>query len=140
MPDGPGERITELPARSELFGTWQLTADSVKELQKEGFKSSLSGHARTISLRADGTCEINAYESYSVNFTNLYLSSPGMWRVNVQKEAVKYVVLTVEWGDRNSQTNWGTFDLRLAKDGGRLVFWSFMTDPDGRMYYEFAKN
>jgi len=52
---------------------------------------------------------------------------------------VKYVVLTIQWGDRNSQTNWGIFDMRLAKDDGRLVFWSSMTDPDERIYYEFAK-
>ena len=140
IPDGPGQRITEIPPVSELVGTWILTADSVKDLKGEGFKNDLYGHAHTISLYADGKCEVNAYDSYCVYWTNHYIASTGTWKTAVQKEVVKYVVLTIQWGDRNSSTNWGVFDMRLAKDGGRLVLWSCMTDPDERIYYEFAKD
>ena len=140
LPDGPGERVTEMPAQSELVGTWQLTDESVAGLKREGFKGDLSGRSHTISLKADGKCDVHAYYWYGVDSTSPpYISAPGTWTIEVKKEVVKYVVLTIQWGDTSSQTNWGVFDMRLARDGGRLVFWSFMTDPDMRMYYEFAK-
>ena len=141
IPDGPGERITELPAQAELVGTWKLTDDSKKELKREGFKGDLSGRSHSISLYADGKCQVNVYDSYCVSLAlPPYISSPGTWKTEVEKQAVKYVVLTVQWGDKSSDTNWGVFTMRLAKDAGRLVFWSFLTDPDARMYYEFAKD
>jgi hypothetical protein len=139
IPDGPGKRITEIPQPPELLGTWQLTDDSVTELKRQGFKGELSSRSHMFSLLPGGKCDVRAYDSYGVDFLPRYLSATGTWSVEVEKKVVKYVVLTIRWGDKSSQTNWGVFDMRLAKDGGRLVFWSFMTDPDERMYYEFAK-
>jgi hypothetical protein len=124
IPDGPGRRITEIPPQSELIGTWKLTEDSLKRLKMEGFKSDLPGHPHTISLNADGKCLIDAYYSYSVSWTNSYIVSPGTWNASIQKRVVKYVVLSIQWGERNSNINWGMFELFLAKDGGRLVLWS----------------
>jgi hypothetical protein len=138
IPDGPGKRITEIPAPQELLGIWQLTHESVTALKREGFKGELSGR-HMFSLLPDGKCEVRAYDSYDVNFLPRYISATGTWSVEVEKKVVKYVVLTIRWADRSSHANLGVFDMRLAKDGGRLVFWSFMTDPDERMYYEFAK-
>ncbi len=140
IPDGPGERVTEIPAQSELLGTWKLTKESIATLKREGFKGELSGHSHTISLLPAGRCNIRAYNNYGVNFSSPYVSATGTWKVEIEEKVVKYVVLNVQWGDKNSETNSGTLEMRLAKDGGRLVFWSFMTDPDARIYYEFAKD
>ena len=121
IPDGPGKRITEIPALQELLGTWQLTDESVTALKREGFKGELSGR-HMFSLLPDGKCDVRAYDSYDVNFPVRYISATGTWSVEVEKKVVKYVVLKIHWGDTSSQTNWGVFDMRLAKDGGRLVF------------------
>jgi hypothetical protein len=141
IPDGPGERITESPAQAELLGTWKLTTESAKDLKREGFKGDLFSQSHSISLFADGKCEVSAYDNYCVSSTlPSYIASPGTWKTEVEKDPVRNVVLTIQWGDRNSGTNWGVFTMRVAKDAGRLVFWSFLTDPDARMYYEFAKD
>jgi hypothetical protein len=140
IPDGPGRRVTEIPAQSELLGTWRLTDESITRLKREGFQGELSRRSHAISLFAGGKCDVRAYDGYDVNSAPSYISASGTWSIEVKRTVVNYVVLTIQWGDRSLNTNWGVFDMRLAKDGGKLVFWSFMTDPDERIYYEFAKD
>jgi len=138
FPDGPGTRITEVPPQSELIGTWRLTTNSINQLKRLGFKGDLSNHTHTVRLSAEGKCEVNAYGSYSVGFEPSYISGPGTWRTATETNGWShYVAVHVRLPDQNPSRS---LSFCLARDEGKLVLWWFMTDPDDRIYYEFAKD
>jgi len=89
IPDGPGKRITEIPAQPELLGTWQLTDESITALKREGFQGELSGRNHMFSLLPDGKCDVRSYDDYGVSRVSppSFISATGTWSVAVEKKS-----------------------------------------------------
>ena len=132
----PHRDISERVEVDAVIGTWWLTEESLRMLERGGFRRE-PGHAYTIAFEPNNRCR---FASVLETDKPSYLDAPCTW------------TLQHDWKDLNGRRipnqlrlsvslpngPYG-FDLGFARSDGTLVLWTPYSDPDLWQFLEYAK-
>jgi len=121
----------------ELVGTWQATEFAIKSLRDVGVQEHLSVREHTLVLRRDGSCSVRTNMNVPVVGTsaeNYRTYETGCrWRLgDLGHQALQL--------DLTPRPPLGPPHFYLDEEGGHLLLWQYLTDPDARRYMEFEKS
>jgi hypothetical protein len=117
-------------SREELVGTWRLDEAGMVGLRDAGYKTHLRNEDHTLDLQGDGSCRIRTFRHpQSLDPAPLYVDSPCHWRMtNLASQRVEVVLPT---GVPET--------FQVAEEGGHLLLWQYLDDPDPWKYVEFVR-
>jgi len=108
-------------------GRWQITTTGEEGLRFVGIKPENQPN-QFIEVRADHTCDVRAYKEFW-DARATVVDSPCTWRI---RRGGEHEQLDIKAKD----ASWSFY---FDDEGGKLVLWTYTTDPDQWRYYEFAK-
>jgi hypothetical protein len=127
----PDIQLKREVSKTEVIGVWLLRSESLDLAKKEGYEPP-SGAVHRIDIMADGTCHYRSIWSYPTRFAE----HEGTWRIEpaVGKKHVSELGFTTTENGRSMM-----FSSSFAEEGGRLVIWEYLGDPDSGTYLKFDK-
>jgi len=117
----------------ELVGNWQATEFAISSLRYIGVREHLTVSDHTLVLRADGSCSIQMIMNIGQSSPDLRSYGTGCrWRLaDLTHQALMF--------DLDPEPPVGPPHYYFDEEGGRLLLWQYMTDPDAWKYMEFEK-
>jgi hypothetical protein len=132
----PNRHVSERVEDAAVIGTWRLTEESLRTLERDGFRRE-PGHAYTIAFEPNNRCR---FASVLEIDKPSYLDAPCTWTlahdVRDSNELRIPNQLKLEVCGSNGPFGW---DLSFARDDGGLVLWEFYSAPDLWEFLEYAK-
>ena len=132
----PNRHISERVEEAAVIGTWQLTEESLRNLERDGFRRE-PRRAYTIAFEPNNRCR---FASVLEIEKPSYLDAPCTWTLEhgVRDLNDRQIPnrLKLEVRGPNGPFGW---DLSFARDDGALVLWEFYSDPDLWEFLEYAK-
>ena len=127
----PNRHIRDRVDDSAVVGTWHLTEESLRNLERDGFRRDPS-HLYTITFKADHTCQFASFSQY----VDTYIAAPCAWRLEHDvNDGSRPNQLQIEI---QSQTPHGD-SLNFAREDGVLILWQYYSDPDLWQFLEYKK-
>jgi hypothetical protein len=136
----PDRHIDREPETAELVGSWRLTPASIENLKQEGF-GRLEPAEHVLELRNGAQCTFHSYWSFGVP-SEEYLEAPSCsWSVTRERAYIHHreaqvpvVALDLRRGDHYWSTSY-----YIVEERGELVLWSYVGDPDSRVYADWRR-
>jgi hypothetical protein len=132
----PNRDISERVEEDAVIGTWRLTEESLRTLERDGFRRD-PRHAYTIAFEPNSRCR---FASVLETDKPSYLDAPCTWTLQHDRKDSNGRRIPNQLRLSVSLPNgpYGT-DLRFARSDGTLVLWTFYNDPDLWQFLEYAK-
>jgi len=123
-------------APQELVGIWVLRAESVRDLDSIGVELDEGRSSHRIELDSDGRCELRTFLPENVQLTGPpppVTSSKCRWKLT---QGGAHQQLWLELLDAPGKHIHYNF---TETNGGELVIWQYIGDPDAWRYLEYSK-
>jgi hypothetical protein len=123
-------------ASEELVGTWVLRPESVQDLDSIGVQIGDDRSSHWLELASDGGCELRTFLPADVELTGAppaVTSSRCRWELT---QGGAHQQLSIELLDAPGKTIRYSF---TETNGGELVIWQYIGDPDAWRYLEYSK-
>ena len=135
---GSNRYIRTPPAESELVGVWRADRASLARLKGEGGEHTEPGD-HFFELRPDHSGGFHSSFSYPAG--PLLTDHTCTWKLSTATAYVHHaqieapaVELTLERGHSNTIAHY-----YIVREGGHLVLWHYIGDPDYEVYMDFVK-
>ena len=133
----PDRNTKRTVSESEVVGTWTLTADTLAMLHRQGIVSD-TAHPYTITLENDGTLHFASI--LAEIHGNRRIESAGTWILehdtegdsNIHKANALSMDIEVSGSSLHCYLN-------FTEEAGRLLLWSYHSDPDRGEFIEYEK-
>jgi hypothetical protein len=123
----------------ELFGLWQLTAESqtqIMEFETHFPSFGIDAPWQAITLRDGNTCQVQWLSNYKAYEKNLLICS---WQIanigGLSNQDALGIEISFEYYDNHSR--W--YSLYIFEESNELSLWKFIGDPDDAIIQEFKK-
>jgi len=154
------DNVTGLPDRHvkrdvkarEIVGMWRGTEESCNNLRNEGYHLHVKQSDHEIRFGDDGTCQVKTYAVFDPRpsrqeETRAYImDQTGTWRLTDQITPVGHSSRSVRVVQIDLKHEIGEcvatrrITLFLAEEGGKLVLWTYIGDPDYVVYQDYVKS
>lgn len=127
----PDRNIKRGVSKSELIGVWELNADSLAHLVRDGYVVDPNVKYQIV-FREDGTMSYDSTYSESYNIKNI--KADGRYFISRNDDGVTKLGINLLFdGMENGHT------ISIAEEDGRLVLWTVYGDPDMWEFIEYTK-
>lgn len=123
-------------APEELAGSWILRAESVRDLDSIGVELGEERFSHRLDLYSDGGCKLRTFLPADVELTGLspdVTSSRCRWEVTQGDARQQLWLDLLDAPDQHAHYNF------RETNGGELVIWQYIGDPDAWRYLEYSK-
>ena len=137
----PDRNLREYVHEQEVIGIWNLSAESLDLLTRDGFKTNPS-HQYRIQFLPDGVCAFQSVVDIvgDTDVIREYYDVKGKWKLehdttgnsNIKKKNTLRMALTLPDGEYS-------YYLNFDKQDGTLVLWDFYGDPDSWEFMEYKR-
>ena len=127
----PDATVTE----SQLTGVWSLTASSLDDFRLEGLERYATASAHRLELAPGGRCSARTLFRGSFQGQPVDPNMECRWSLGAM-HGDQTVTLQVQVSQRGVAFETYT----IGESDGKLILWSYLTDPDARRYAEFRKD
>ena len=130
----PDRTIRDRLDDNAVVGTWQLTAESLKLLTRDGIHI-IPNHRYPIVFRSDHTCEFDSVLESARGVS--HLSTRCSWElhhdVGEERKANELRIALP------TPTGLHAHNLDFTRDDGRLILWIYYGDPDLWEFIEYER-
>lgn len=126
--------LTRKVRSAELIGNWQATEFGIKSLRQMGVRDHLAVRDHSMTLRADGSCELRTIMNMPLLENAEYRTYDAgcRWRiVEIGHQALEF--------ELKPAPPVGTPYYYFTEEDGRLLLRQYATDPDRWLYMEFER-
>lgn len=130
----PDRNLGRTVTPSEIVGTWRLTPESLRLLERDGFKP-LPDQTFTMTFAEDGAARFASIDPWE---PTTYAVRAGTWALvhGTPQGRTNVLELRLQGAGESgtSFVNWNFDEV-----GGSLVLWSFLGDPDSWEFVEYTR-
>jgi hypothetical protein len=118
---------------SELIGNWVATPLAIQSLREVGARDHLAIEDHKMVLRPDGTCSLRSTLGLSGVALSYRTYDQGCtWKLGrIGEQSLNFTLVP--------EPDTGNPYFYFGEDGGKLVIWRHIDDPDAWRYLEFEK-
>jgi hypothetical protein len=133
--------MKELPDRSDVVGTWRLDSSAQQVMREQARFYPLartSPNDHEIQLRPDGSCYFRSYWAFQEE-DDYIETSQCTWELTLMPTAAggKRVRAAIELDLEPRSNRYVVTSFWLVREGGRLIMWQYLGDPDLLAYIDF---
>lgn len=129
-----------MPNRTEIVGKWMIDEASLQRMKSVGASyhlSKIEPDENILIFRPDGSCSFKTYSSFDSD--DYYLSSEGKWSLKMEEtvggSGIQRPAVVIEL--RPDASSHVSTHFWIVREGGRLVLWNYIGDPDYERYATF---
>ena len=133
----PDRSLKQYVSENDVVGTWELTADSMKLLERDGY-NRVSNAPNVVVFLADGTCTFNTVLDEFKGGTHYNVQGKWVLERDTMGDSTIRKKNAIRMDLKSPATTYQKY-LNLDRRGGRLILWSFYGDPDSWEFMEYEK-
>lgn len=145
----PGRHVTRNVSRSEIVGTWAISAESTDRLLKEGYRLDQEKD-HVLNFMDNGKCLLQTFRAVpsfpkASEEEDLYANKEAIWDVGEaiayirhERRQVTAIIITLR-SEADTSFEEETLIFYIAEHQGNLILWRYIGDPDYREYFDFIK-